>query len=258
MNDPPRLCHDINPRIAALLRAGQDEPHPDRDLQRALAAVGSAGAVIGASQSAAAVTAIGKVGAWSLAKWAGAGLVSGLVTLGGAQVAERLLEPEPAPASASPGGGIERSPAPPVAATAHATTARVPAHDPPRQQTAPDSPASRAATPARAAPPRPVSSAPSPDSMIIEVQLIDEARRALGQGRPREALAALGRYHAEAPTRRLAPEARYLEMEAYLAAGNTAAARRAAATLLERHPGGPHSARARWVLGDQTKALGDH
>jgi hypothetical protein len=256
MTDPPRLCHDTNPRIAALLSAGQHEPHPDRDVERALAAVGAAGTVIGATQSAAAVTAFGKVGAWSIAKWAGAGLVGGLVTLGGAHVTEQLLALDPPPAS--PADGVERRHSVLGAPTARAEETQVAPQDPPRAPVAADSPASRATPPARTAPVRPADSAPSADSMIIEVQLLDEARRTLGQGRPHETLAALARYQAEAPTRRLAPEARYLEMEAHLATGDRAAARRTASNLLEHYPGGPHSARARWVLGDQTKALGDH
>src|SRR5262249_39023385 len=51
-------------------------------------------------------------------------------------------------------------------------------------------------------------------AMSVEVRLLDEARRALGEGRAVDALAALARYAREAPSRRLAPEAAYLEMEA--------------------------------------------
>ena len=252
MSDPPRLCDDHNPRIAALLRAAQHEPHPERDLEKALAAVGSGGALIGVSQSAAAATAIGKVGFWSLAKWTGAGLVSGLVTVGGAHVAEQMLAPAPDPAAsvtekveqrvAAPEARPERvSEAPPGAAVTL-----------PAQRAAPIARnANPVATPA-------AGSTPKADPVTVEVLLIDEARRALAGGRAQEALATLARYRREAPTQRLAPEARYLEMEAYLAIGDTAAARRAAQILIERHPGAPHTARARWVLGDRKTNLADH
>jgi hypothetical protein len=96
------------------------------------------------------------------------------------------------------------------------------------------------------------SAAPSPefDSAIeVEVRLIDEARRDVAQGRARDALDALGRYAREAPSRRLAPEAAYLELEANVLLGDHDAAARSARSLLDRYPTGPHAARARKVLG---------
>ncbi len=251
MSDPPRLCDDHNPRIAALLRAAQREPHPERDFEKALAAVGAGGALIGASQSAAAATAIGKVGFWSLAKWAGVGLVSGLVTVGGAHVAEKMLASTPVP-PVTPTERIEQRVAAPAAQPVPISEAQPEAPVTVPQRAAPIARnANPVATPA-------AGSAPKTDPVTVEVLLIDEARRALARGRAQEALAALARYRAEAPTQRLLPEARYLEMEAYLAKGDAAAARRAAQTLIERYPSAPHAARARWVLGDQKPGSPDH
>jgi hypothetical protein len=84
--------------------------------------------------------------------------------------------------------------------------------------------------------------------LAAEVALLDEARRLLGDGQAGAALAALSRYRTEVPRPRLDPEARYLELEALVASGAAARARRAATVLIEQYPGGPHAARARRVL----------
>jgi outer membrane protein assembly factor BamD (BamD/ComL family) len=84
--------------------------------------------------------------------------------------------------------------------------------------------------------------------MELEVRLLDEARSALSARRGSDALDALDRYGRQAQGRRLAPEAAYLEMEAYVLLGDRAAAQRSARDLLARYPGGPHVARARRVL----------
>jgi hypothetical protein len=86
--------------------------------------------------------------------------------------------------------------------------------------------------------------------LAAEVALLDEVRQLLAGGRAGASLAALARYRSVVTRPKLDPEARYLELEALVASGDTARARRAATVLIEQYPGGPHAARARGVLGE--------
>jgi len=261
VTDPLRLSDDADPELARLLRAGQEERPPGHALEKTIAGVGAATTVIGASHAAAAAAVgAGKIGIWTLAKWAGAGVLSGVITVGGVEVAQRAIQSnQDQNVTAS-----EALPAPKPAARASDTTPPVKAFP-----AAPPSPASESAAlpsepqqftrqrgPSATGQPEAARAVPAAapageiDSAIsIEIGLIDEARRALRAGRASAALEVLNRYRTAVTRPRLAPEAQYLEMEALFAAGNGAAAQRAAALLLERSSKGPHAARARAILG---------
>jgi hypothetical protein len=76
MTDPPRLFQDEATDEGRLLRAAIQESPPVRAVERTLAAIAAGGTVLGTATSAGA-----KVGLWTVAKWASAGVVSGLVTV---------------------------------------------------------------------------------------------------------------------------------------------------------------------------------
>jgi hypothetical protein len=284
MKDPPRLSNDGDRHIANLLGAARAERAPARAIEKTLAAVGATSAVLGAG-SAAAGTAT-KIAAWTIAKWACGGVIGGLVTMAGAElVKEGLHEPQrgvgsvPAqtahrssaasPALATRAELARTQPAPPEparaalrstepahpAVTAERSRALAPAdseassiRERAREQGSTDADEPRSAN-AREAPVAPLEVDPA---ITVEVRLIDAARRALDVGDASAALRNVAEYRNQPHHQTLAPEAQYLEMEAYLALGDRASARRAARLLIARYPGAPHVRRARWVLDDQS------
>jgi TolA-binding protein len=189
----------------------------------------------------------------------------GVVALGGAAAIRHFEDDPVAPATppATPPA------APPAAARRSEPPATNPAQAPESSLAADIPPPSRKPTPAAPSPhdaghalrapsmakhageslPLPPSADVIADSaMAVEVRLLDDARRALAGGRARDALEVLARYAREAPSRRLAQEAAYMEMEANLSIGDRIAATRSAKNLLRRYPRGPHASRARRIL----------
>jgi hypothetical protein len=80
-----------------------------------------------------------------------------------------------------------------------------------------------------------------------ELRSLDEARSALAQGDAPGALTLLDRHDRTFPTGPLRTEARMLRVEALLARGDRASARRLATDLLARDPSGPHARRLRTI-----------
>jgi hypothetical protein len=259
MIDPPRLSEDGDLALSLVVRAGQNELPPGRAFEKTLAAVAAGGTVLGATQAALATTTAAKIGTWTLVKWVGIGVVSGVATMGGAEIVKRELgaggeETTALIAPAAPNQRAGAAPFPP------SRTPVIPP-DVPAEEASPEPTANRARAATPLAPlekPAPLSApragSESESAIAAEVKLIDEARQALGTGRTSEALGALARYRAQTTSRTLAPEAQYLQMEAELAAGDAASARRSAEALLARYPHGAHAARARWLLGDRSAA----
>lgn len=271
MTDPLRLSDDSDRALSLLLRAGQNELPPSHALEKTIAGLGAATTVIGASQVAGAAVTAGKLGVWTLAKWAGAGVLSGVITVGGVELVQHGIESSRRPV-VSDASSVSAKPAPRTFEARHGSAPLVvaeplresenvrvlPQQSQPQHDRAPltgsgvlrDGPASKPSGPATA--PAVLRSAPAPselDSTIsIEIGLIDEARRALQAGRAASALEALNRHRTEVKQKRLAPEAQYLEMEALFAIGNKTSAGAAARALLERYPKGPHAARAQSIL----------
>jgi hypothetical protein len=248
VSDPLRLSDERDPTLALLLRAGQKEMPPRRALEKTLAGLGAATTIIGTSHAAAAAVTAGKLGVWTLAKWAGAGVLSGLFTIGAVELVQHAGEssrtPPPTTAVSTPKTSREA-----VQPRRGAVTLPAPAPAPPSPAVEGRDVAAEKGLPQTRAAQRVEPAASESDAMIaLEVALVDEARRALRAGRATQALDALNRYRSQVKRPRLGPETQYLEMEALFAAGNVAAARRAAGALLERHPNGPHAARARLIL----------
>jgi hypothetical protein len=271
VTDPLRLSDDADPALAHLLRAGQREMPPRHALEKTVASLGATTTVIALSHAASAAVTAGKLGIWTLAKWAGVGVVSGIVTIGGVELVQHGIESNrpqaAADTSAATPKAVERVIDPrhgtkafaaPVPSPGSESAPVLPQPTPPTQGRGPlvagghrrdvsgGKPSDQVGVPPTRRP-EPVAS--EFDSTIsIEIGLIDEARRALRAGRATSALVALNRHRTEVRRPRLAPEAQYLEMEALFAAGNSAAAERAARALLERYPKGPHAARAQSIL----------
>ena len=269
MTDERRLIHGGGDELGAeLLQSALSDAPSDEARQRVLVSLGAAGAALtaavtakaaassaaakaltgtagagaagataaGAGGAASAGTALGAV---SVFKWLGMGLLAGGVVTTGAVGVEHLVNP-PGPAPSV------------VAAAAPETKRERPA---PRQNVSPPVPPSpplaRDDAPARA----PVAgfsasaSAPKPDSTVsAEIGLIDRAREALERGDTNEALAALEEHDRTFESGALGEEAELLRIEALLARGRTDAAAVLARTFLQAHPNSPHADRARRAL----------
>ena len=93
----------------------------------------------------------------------------------------------------------------------------------------------------------PAASAPPVANLTLaeEVAILDEARRALAQGRGAEAIAVLDRYAREVPRGRLGHEAAFVRMQALVQTGNQAAADQLADQFLQANPGSPLAPRVR-------------
>jgi hypothetical protein len=268
MIDPPRLADDDGPG-AALLRAARHETPATDVLDRTLAAVAAVTAA-GVITSAVATKTAAKTSLGTVLKFLLIGAAAGTLTVGGAAVVHYsvteapaaratdttsnarphpvttvprspVVSSNPAPESAPPALGLGERISPPAARTESRAAEVASAH---RLDSLPSTP-----SPAGSSTAQPATEPADGDSaMSAEVRLLDEARRALGEGRSAAALAAVERYEREAPTHRLAPEAAYLQMEANRALGDRAAAVRSAQVLLNLYPDGPHAARARRIL----------
>jgi hypothetical protein len=86
-----------------------------------------------------------------------------------------------------------------------------------------------------------------PPSIAEEIATLDLIRSAIGRGDGQTALGALDANRAQ--LRVLALEAQLLRVEALLLVGQRAAAERVSEQLAREHPGSPHVARARRLLG---------
>jgi hypothetical protein len=258
-----------NPVTRSLLRAGRADAPSEDGRRRAAVAMGIAGGIAMSSTTAAATG--GATGAAAVSKWVGTGAfvkwttaaIAGAVLAGGAVAVEVTREHDEALPSAS-----ARSV--PALAAAPSIAHRQPTHAPaPAAVEVPSAPAevvpSATAVPDPPLPShgRPVAPHPSRDgstdasrALGRELALLDGARVALQEGRPRGALAELDDYARAFPRGALAEEARVLRIEALAESGERAAAVREAQNLLARDPDSPHAARVRGVLASLSSETG--
>jgi hypothetical protein len=103
------------------------------------------------------------------------------------------------------------------------------------------------------APSRAVPSAPPKTSSIAdELRKIEEARRALATGKPKDALRLVAEYRRAYPKAALREEADVIRIAALDASGRRNEARAEARVFLSAHPKSPHRARLeRIVAGPQ-------
>lgn len=194
---------------------------------------GSAGA-LGAAGAGAKVASTGVMA--TITKLTAAGVAGGLLTFGVlGQVMEPPPEPSSPPSESAPPRVVQRVEiTPPTPVISDEATVEVAEEVKPIPRVVPR----KGIAP----------SEPEPSALEREVAMIDAARAAVAQGEGSRALTILADHSRQFPKGRLVPEAEYLRMQARSASGDAKGARNAARELLERHPSGPHSARARELL----------
>jgi hypothetical protein len=263
MTDPERISKRSAGLSGHLLRAGAAEQPSERGIERTLAALGVAGAIItttsatsaagvasaaGATSAASAGGTAKAVSATLLVKWIGIGVVSGVGLAGAAAV---VTGPPPA----------KQLVVAPLAAPRVVVAAAPIASQAAGPSVAPESPAPEA-TPTAALPPPRVSvaaaapaPAPAPGEpelrapLAAEVAFVDRARALLAAGQPQQGLSMLQGYEAQFPEARLLPEVLFLRLETCERLGRSAEARAAAQRLVDTFPQSPHSSKARQLLG---------
>jgi hypothetical protein len=275
---PPSLAFTAFER--ALLRSADADEAPAGAARRALLAlgVGTSHAAVSQSASGSAVPTPGA--AWTL--WQKP-LLIGVLGGVGLALSARIID-EPAP-RAAPAGLIapretsapihavplpsptHRPPTPPDEETPARTPARVKKAPPAVLAPTPGAIGNElppAPTATHALPPPPVATADGPrppaadsvgagmnpsgapsSSIAAEVMVVDRARGALRDGRPREALVELARYRQQWPLGVLTPEVTVLQIEAELRLGARDAARRRARDLVATQPNSRYAARLR-------------
>ncbi len=247
MRDPARLLDEgATAAELMLLRAGASEEPSDAAARQLLATLGlaSGAAIVGATATKS--VAAGPLGRGLLAKLAGKwvilsafGVASGaaLVLGRGGSVGQTASLPAraPAPAKNTPQEAV------PVAEPAQNSSV-VPAGESVAVAAVREDPTTQVAA----------SQAPSRSSPSIarEIAALDVARKKLGHGNPRGALAALDDYDRAARPGVLHQEAVLLRIEALAAAGDRGGARRLAARFLKEHPHSPHETRIRALVGE--------
>jgi hypothetical protein len=240
MNDPVRLCDGDDLAAKRLLSAMREERAPSGAAQRALVALGVAGAVT----TTAAVAGASKSSALWLAalKWLGGGVVLGLAVGGGASLVEsRAPEPATVPVVVAP---AERPVAAPSPRSEPEVIEPVPVVRSPRRAPAVEP---EVVEPALA--PTASFAAPGPDALAREIELLDRARQALARGDGQSALAALDRHASEHPRARLSAEAFVVRLRALTRVGRTSEARALAEAHLRAQPSSPHAKQIREITG---------
>ena len=276
MSGPRRLLESDDATTRLLMDAALEEPSPPGARQRALVSLGLAGAVTGtaAGAGAAAAATQGAAGATSalsaakggmvvvFAKWLAGGAVAGvLVSAAATTLTQPPADPQRAPAPAAPAGPTATA----LETIAPRAAAPAPMDDEPGAR-APESPPEQRAPSGAPAPQDPgdvpppqahepgslpptATFAPSGSGLDAEVELLDQARRALSAGAPGRAIALLDRHGREFPRGRLGSEAFVLRLDALSRSGQRDRARELARRHLAKHPRAPHAARIRRLVG---------
>jgi len=270
MNEPLRLreqgADDFECDL--ILSARRDQPGP-KAFRRTLTSLGvglslplgaagvAQGAVVGA------VVAPAKIGGVVLTKWLATGALFGVVTVGGARVAEHALTPK-VPAVTVATDGKARAPvsersAPEAAPTGWSSppASIEPAEPPaavradPGAEHAPTSLSSAVVASGGAVPPsrafEPLAP-PDQDALKREITAVDAAREALRGGDARGAIGRLEQYEKAFPGGALSPEASVLRVRALLAVGERARAEELARRVIDADPSGPHADVVRSLL----------
>ncbi len=234
--DPERLGADCSQFEAEILRAGREDAMTEKSGRAILVALGVASPV-------AASSAVAVGGKLALLKGvfiaAGIGAAGTLAYWGGSELMQAST---PAPAAAPPA----------VVATPAAAPAKIEAIDVgdlPKTDTSEAAASAKEPEPAR----RPAVTAPAStklDTLPLELEAIDNARKALAQGNPALASRLLDRYSARFPKPRLGAEATVLRIETLIARGDRGAASRYGKAFLQNNPKSPYARRVRSLIGD--------
>ena len=156
-------------------------------------------------------------------------------------------EPAPARRTATAAAASPDSPAEAVPTEVLAPLPLAPEPEPP----APSTPRRSTATP-RKAPPLETPTVASPTSLAEETRLLDRARRAVVENRPKDALSLLRDAQSKFPTGVLRQERAVLRVVALCDAGKLAEGRKAAASFLRTHPQSALRSRAQGACPEAT------
>lgn len=244
MSEPRRLLDEGGSEDElSILRAGRaDGPSPG-SRQKALIALGLAGSatVVTTAATATAGAALAEsAGTVALLKWVGAGVLAGLLTIGGVYLDGGAPTPSPSP-----------PPRPQVQApaeTSHGGAATAPVDPAPVLPVAPVE-APSASAPARTSPVASGSTARPMASLADEVAALDAARVALRAGDASGALRALDDCDRRFAGGMLGPEAMVLRIDALALRGDHASAKRLGEAFLAAHPRSPLASHVRWSIG---------
>ncbi|HEU5073285.1 MAG TPA: hypothetical protein VFU02_03915 [Polyangiaceae bacterium] len=234
--DPERLGPDCSQFEAEILRAGRADAMPENSGRTILAALGVTSPVAASS----AVAVGGKLafmkGVFIVA---GIGAAGTLAIWGARDVGQR---PTQAPVAAP-----QAVVAAPVDARPEIEAIDVGALPASEAGEAGDEPAP---------PHRPAVTAPVTklDTLPLELEAIDNARKALAQGNAALASRLLDRYAARFPKPRLRAEATVLRIETLIARGDRAAASRLGKAFLQNNSKSPYARRVRSLIGDTTSS----
>lgn len=215
----------------ALIASARADAPPTRAMAKTLVALGVASASTGAAGTAAAASSIARVVAW---KWFVGGALLSASAIGVYEVAEPEPGPPPPPpvptvAVPSASERVERVPAAPIDSVAPEPSAAAPV--------------------LRRAPVRDAGQdAPSGSGLAREIELLDEARRAVQGGDVDAGLEALQRYARECDAAQLGHEATALRVQALQSSGRCGEARRVGEAFLRSHPDSPVAKRIRSLL----------
>jgi hypothetical protein len=258
MNGPKRLVErdGYQASLIAAARREEPDPHTEQRLLSALgvgavttAAVGAALATHATAKAAGAASQGGTLGAALIAKWFFVGVVGSGAVLGVGTVGHDMISTSraPQPAVSAPAPPVEQRPAVSVVESLAPVTAA--SEEPPTA-----APPPQASSPALTSslPPAP-SSAPAPEAASLlraEVASIAAVREALARGDGQGAWQRLDAHDRAFPQAKLGPEASMLRLEALLAMGQHAEARRRARASLDANPTGPWAPRLREIAGD--------
>jgi len=265
--DPVRFWdEDKGELMRSLLSAAREEQPKHTAIEHTLAVVGVGTVLATAAASSSAASVAGTVGAQGLAavasakgalgttllvvvKWLGAGVIIGLVATSAAYVASQPNAPAAQPSK--PKVALAKQATPEKPALAVPSTAAPSAREVTEVPTAKFPAPSNAALSATAAPAMGgVPAEVAQDAQLAaEVSVLDRARQALAQGNAAGAVVSLNEYDARFAHPNLLPEALYLRLEALTLQGDQPGTQAVARRLLRSFPGGPHTARARAVLG---------
>lgn len=209
---------------------------PDKSGRTILAALGLASPVAASS-----AVAVGGKLAFMKGVFIAAGIgAAGTLAVWGGH--EMTRPPTPAPAVAPPPATV----APPAAPRSEIEAIDV-GELPATEATESDAPSDEPAPARRAV------ATPAPaklDTLPLELEAIDNARRALAQGNAALASRLLDRYAARFPKPRLGAEATVLRIETLIARGDRAGASRLGKAFLQNNPKSPYARRVRSLIGD--------
>ncbi|AKU97871.1 hypothetical protein AKJ09_04535 [Labilithrix luteola] len=232
MKDPsPLLDHELPEEIASMLRAADEDVHPNAAAQgeRLLARFAE-------TAPSTTLTLTQRFGALRAAFVFTGLAAAGLAAFG--WHASRIESPSPAPAVAP----IVAAPAVPSTDSVSEPASAVPSIDVSALPTSPRE-AKRAPAPA------PAKAERSNPSLDEELARIDRARDQLASGKPSEALAEVKAYRREYAVQSFADEADSVEVRALAALGRTSEARVLAERFLSKRPGSPYAEPVRAAVG---------